>query len=301
MKILLFSKTPAQVDVYGHAHTLSFSSPLPIETNVAVRVFPLADNLLPFGFVAGKTSKYVKYIAIKDYMLAEIVDFPKVFVPQMFVQKSFAGGMAIVFGTPNVWTISTMQCSVAHSLPSALSAVRILDSKNALFLSGAVEEQNYLAVFHKTSQRFVEFLGSVQFDEKHIRAITPAKTLANHGKLVNAAILQSDVVVEGEDVVYVDGKPKSVPPFLAHIAFFEAVQQKDYELAKTYLAANLQNTLSDGHFEEFFGSFDAVKALRFANQNKIALVCGGANGIATARVFSLQFQNGQIADIQEED
>lgn len=100
--------------------------------------------------------------------------------------------------------------------------------------------------------------------------------------------------------IYLNGSPSRFAPFLNHIAFFQAIKEKDYFLAKNLLSKNFSQNLSDESFERFFGDFDEVKPLVLNGQNKIALLKKITERHWQARVFKVSITESLINDIVEE-
>lgn len=301
MKILLFSRQKAEVVVDGKSTILNFSTPLVLQSGQVVKVFPLVENLLPFCFIAGENHKCLKTIDFRDYLLVEITNFPRTFVGKCFVQKHFSGGSVCVIGCPFTLCVSTKNQTHVFSLPNNLSAVELFDTKNALFVQAMQGQNMFLGAFHKSAHEFLQFCGNVEFTESKISAVVNKNTLAGHGQMMEYLITPTGFEKQSEEAVYLQQKPKAVPPFLVHIAFFEAVREKDYFLAKTYLAEDLAQKLSPQHFKEFFGDFDAIKVLSVNNQTRLALIKENGQSPATATVFELQFAESKITDIRPTD
>ena len=301
MKILLFSRERAEVVVNGKSAMLNFANPLVLQSGQVVKVFPLAENLLPFCFVAGENHKCLKTVAFRDYHLVEITNFPRVFVGRCFKQKNFSGGTFGVVGSPFVFNVSTKSQSLVFNLPDDLSAVELHETKNALFVRANQGQNAFLAAFHKANGQFLAFCGNVDFSESKISVVANKNTLAGHGQMIAYSITPMGFEKITQEPVYLQRQPKAVPPFLTHIAFFEAVREKDYFLAKTYLADDLAQKLSAQHFHEFFGEFDAIKVLSVNNQTRLALIKENGQNPATATVFELDFAESKITDIRPAD
>ena len=301
MKILLYSKEKVQVETLGQKSFLSFSKPLELQKNQLVYILPCTENALPFCFYAGQENKFVKHTMFNDFIFAEIISFPKVFEGKFFAAKSISGGSANVIGSPYKFNINLKKTTYTFDLPDNLEDINFFENKNAVVLSASLNNQNYVVVFHKASKKFKCFVGSVEVSENTIEAVIPKNTLAGHGVKVSVDLSKDSMQLVQSDGVYIGGCPKAVPPFLVHIAFFEAVREKDVALAKTYVEETLAERLDEDTLEEFFGEFDQIKVLSQNNEVLVALVKNKTNTWAVGRLFQLKLSGGMILDIGEKD
>ena len=301
MKIFLYSKEKVQVETLGQKTFLSLSSPLQLEENQLVYVLPTKENALPFCFYAGKESRFVKNIVLKDFALAEIIDFPRVFEGKFFAAKSISGGSANVIGSPYKFNINLKKTTYTFDLPDNLEEITFYENKNAVVLEAVQNNQNFAVVFHRISKEFKSFVGSVQITESAVDAVIPKNTLAGHGEMIKVDLSKDVMELVQSEGVYIGGCPKAVPPFLVHIAFFEAVREKDYALARSFVEESLAEKLSPETFQEFFGDFDSIKVLSKNNQTLVALLKEKSKTEASGTMFEVKFLNGKILDIQEKD
>jgi hypothetical protein len=295
MKILLFSKVKALAEIGEKSQILNHSTPLAIEETDIVKIFPLESEGVPFCWGYPYKNENVKIVNFPHYVFAEVVGFSNPFVPSVCISKAFSGGVASVLGLPISFIINLS--GETHFLPikEPLTNIEILDTSHAVFLQGVYDNQTFVSAFHKAQKQFLSFFGSVEFSESSIKAITNSKTLAGHGVLSQYNISPNGFEFVAKDAVYLDKRPKTVPPFLTHIAFFEAVREKDFLLAKTYLSDALSQKLSPKHLEEYFGIFNSIKVLNQNGKTKVALIHN-----SQANVFSLSFEGGKIADIMQD-
>lgn len=77
------------------------------------------------------------------------------------------------------------------------------------------------------------------------------------------------------------------------IAFLEAVRDRDYYTAKTYLSQRLSESVTDEHLEKFFGNFDKIVPL----SNSRYLIIRGDK----FKVFRFVVVNNLIEDIEENE
>ena len=301
MKVLLYCKEKVQIETKGQKTLLMFLKPMTLEENQLVYVLPCIENALPFCFYAGKENKFVKHTIFNEFILAEIIDFPQVFEGKYFSAKSISGGSVNVIGCPYKFNINLKKTTYSFDLPQTLEDITFYENKNAVVLEAVQDNQNYACVFHKQSKKFQSFLGSVQVGENMVEAVIPKNTLAGHGEAIKIDLSGDTPTLLQSDGVYIGGCPKSVPPFLVHIAFFEAVREKDFALARTYVERTLAEKLSPETLEEFFGEFDLIKVLSQNQEISLALIKNTSKTMAVGRVFDVKFFGGLIVDIQEKD
>lgn len=301
MNILLYSKEKVQIETLGTKTVLAFSKPISLEENQLVYVLPTKENALPFCFYAGKENRFVKHTMFSGFTLAEIIDFPQVFEGRYFAAKSISGGSANVIGSPYKFNVNLKKTTYSFDLPQSLEEITFYENKNAVVLEAVQDNQNYACVFHKQSKKFQSFLGSVQVSENMVEAVIPKNTLAGHGEAIKIDLSTSNPTLIQSDGVYIGGCPKSVPPFLVHIAFFEAVREKDFALARSYVEKTLAEKLDEETLQEFFGDFDLIKVLSQNAEIRVALIKNKSKTLAVGRVFAVKFLGGVIVDIQEQD
>lgn len=287
-------------EINGQVAELSYSKPANLVGDEIVKVFPLTKNILPFSFVVGTLCDFIKVIKFPNMQILEIIDPPQVLTGEYFKSKSIKGGTASVVGAPFRFNIDFDGKHFSFKLPNALTNIELGENKNLIFLEANQDTQDYTVFFHKVEQKFYEFCGNVDSNETKITAVINKTTLAGHGELREYQINEKNLELASTETVYLNNMPITVPPFLIHIAFFEAVREKDYNLAKTYLTDDLAEKLTPPHFEKFFGTFDTIKPLREEGISKVALITPISKRYANARVFVLTFSKTKISDIVEE-
>ena len=95
---------------------------------------------------------------------------------------------------------------------------------------------------------------------------------------------------------FIHAKHKEFIPY----AFFEAIQIKNYKLARKYLTPELSNKLSNLHFEKFFGHYYKITQTLspIFNHEEIALIYKGPPNIA--KIFNIKInKNNKIENIYE--
>lgn len=300
MKYYLYSKTEVLVETANLSQKLTFSSPIILESGQIVKVFPLKSGELPFCFEVGKENKNIKEIQFKTYKILEIIP-TQLLSGEFFKSKTITNGLASVVGKPFRFNILINGKEFSKPLEEGLSNVEIKETKNCVVLSANQGENDYVVLFHKTAKNFVEISGSVDLSETKISAVQNKNTLAKHGELASYEITEKGIKTLSKEPVYLNKQPVITPPFLTHIAFFEAVRENDFNLAKTYLTGEFASNLSPQHFKTFFGDFVEIKPIKENGKVKTALLFKQSENIFTAKVFELEYFGGKISNIIDED
>ncbi|MDD2227476.1 MAG: hypothetical protein PHH71_02730, partial [Clostridia bacterium] len=178
----------------------------------------------------------------------------------------------------------------------------VFSEKNScLIMQAEQNEFDYVVIFHKNSKTFYEFVGVFSLDNNTITLIKDKKTFARHGELLKFEINEKNINLALSEPIYLNGKPARIAPFLNTIAFFQAIKEKDYVLAKYYLSQNFALRLTPEHFEEFFGEFDEIKPITYLGRRKIALLQKVSHNHSIARIFEVVSENDSIKDIIKDE
>ena len=314
MKYILFSKTDILVEVAAVQETayalggevrptlksevvkLNLKLPLEVQKGQIVKVFSLDKAFIPFCFEVGAEHKNIKTITLENSCLLEVSPEPIV-SGDFFLTRPFQGGVASVVGAPFRFNVITETEKYSYFLSEKIYNFEIHDKKHIVFLFATSADGDLCVAFHKNQKKFLEFYGDVEITGEHIKAIKKLQTLARHGELVEVAITEHGFEMQSSEAVYVGGKPAFVPPFLTHIAFFEAVKVKDYFLAKSYLTDEFARSLQPEHFEDFFGEFEEILPLKEKSQTKVALLEKKGENAFVGKTYLLEFREGKICNI----
>lgn len=299
MKYFLYSKTTCLAEVNEKTSEVSNKTPLVLNNGEYVKVYPLENGKLPFCFVAGNQvlqNKNIRATDFGEYTILEI-QAQQIFSGEFFKTKIFNGYTASVIGKPFKFNIDNKDKHFSFDCKEILTEISIYENKGLIVLDCLAYGQDYMVCFHKKEEKFYEFYGNVDIKDTKITEIKDKNTQARHGELNEYAIELDKIKLLSSEPIYLNKMPVKVPPFLFHIAFFEAVREKDFELAKSYLTEEFSRKLKTAHFKEFFGEFDQIKPIIENNQHKIALIKKSSPYCQKAKVFTLTFENNLIADI----
>lgn len=175
--------------------------------------------------------------------------------------------------------------------------------------------ENYAILYAKTiTDKFfvcvVEYKGGYKIakkDEFDLLEVKKDKILVyknlnnacHHGKTYEISTNKPFVIKE--NLVYNDDDFVQKQKELVPKAFFDAIKNKDFSLARKFLSFSLSENLKDEHLKEYFGDFcDTQSGLdENADYKKIALIYE-KNGKKSAKIYNLEFENDKIANILEE-
>lgn len=301
MKKFLYSKFDCLVEQEdGQQFQLSVGKPLELQDNSILKIFPIHNQYLPFVLNIPE-SEHIKLIKFPNYEILELLSAPSISTPTIFKIKNFRNGTLSLIGSPFTFFIDYNNSEYNYKInENNLKNFSFKETNNVFFLTAEVLENDFVVCFHKKSKKFLELTGNIRITETKITNVSNKNTFARHGELTEYNITEQDFELISKEVVYLGEMPAKVPPFLIHIAFFDAVRLKDYNLAKSYLCEEFANKLNSEHFKQFFGEFDSIKTIKEGGIVKIGLVKDKSKQFATAKLFSLKFSNNKISDIIEE-
>ncbi|MBR4406916.1 MAG: hypothetical protein IKT27_01215 [Clostridia bacterium] len=305
MRYILFSRSDVLIEVLGQEGEF-FSKSEVAKLNTAttsevfvgqiVKVYSLGKEFVPFCFEVGRPHKNIKLMQLEEHCLIEIQP-ERVVSGEFFLSKVLKNGVASLVGEPFRFNVFLGQEKFSHAISERIYDCEIYEKRNIVFVLGRSVDWDFCVVFHKVSKVFLEFCGDVEISESRIHAVQCLNTLAKHGKVVEVEITDSGFEVLGSEAVYLGEKPAFVPHFLSHIAFFEAVKVKDFNLAKTYLVPEFAESLCPQHFEEFFGEFEVILPLRQQGATRVALLSKNSEGTFLGHTYTLELSGNKIKNI----
>lgn len=159
------------------------------------------------------------------------------------------------------------------------------------------EDFKILLVFCPVSSKFNFFTASkISFGEEEITLIENQFNQSGHAKEILIKFDEEKGIVLTEELLYVENAPNvASAPAVLPLAFFDAVKQKDFDLAKYYLTEDLKRSVSSAVLEEYFGSFNEVVPYNF-NVSKGYYAAIKSEG--KTQIFCFKVLNGKIAEIE---
>lgn len=159
------------------------------------------------------------------------------------------------------------------------------------------EDFKILLVFCPVSSKFNFFTASkISFGEEEITLIENQFNQSGHAKEIVIKFNEETGLVVNEELLYIENEPFiATNSAVLPLAFFDALKQKDFSLARHYLTEELKRSVSSAALEEYFGEFYEVVPYNF-NSSK-----GYYAAIKTAgktKIFCFKVINGEIAEIE---
>ncbi|MDD4685817.1 MAG: hypothetical protein PHI76_00795 [Clostridia bacterium] len=291
------------VQIGGEFLELSAGKTLEIEESTYISVFPTSKSFLPFCFIAEKQSvfrnDYLNIFEYPNFLMLEACP-PISFSPVFLKGKMFKDFTVCLIGSPFKFLVDIEVKHFSFDCKDNIKNIDFYENKNAIIMQADFEDSDYVVLFHKGNKKFYELVGNFSIEEDGIILIEDKKTFARHGELQTFIIKEDKLEKVSSEPIYLNGSPSRFAPFLNHIAFFQAVKEKDYFLAKKLLSKKFAQNISDELFEQFFGEFDEVKPIMLDGQNKIALLKKTTARHWQARVFKISTISNLITDIVEE-
>lgn len=154
----------------------------------------------------------------------------------------------------------------------------------------------HLFVFNSSKSKVEKFFGQVEMDGDTLCLTQEKNDFAKHAKRKEYKFENGEFVLVRNDLLYAASAPQTTKnPKIVPLAFFEAVHEKNFFLAKQYLTHNLKQQVSGEILQEYFGDFDNVKQYDFAGEQGcfVSLVKG-----EKSKIFCLKMQGDKIDEIE---
>lgn len=300
MKYYLYSNEDIVIGINGLNQEFSTGKTLLIPNNTVVTFYPLKKELLPFTLICSTNklnqNKNIKTTSYKDFIIIEPV-FSKIYSPDILLGKNFKSLTACLIGKPYCYLIQENLKNYKFECKEHIKNFEIYEQNNTIILQADYYDNDYIVAFHKNEKIFYEFIGKVVIENQLITVIKDKETFSRHGEILKFEITTNKIKLLSQESIYLNGAPANHAPFLNHIAFFEAIREKDYKLATTYLTNELQQQLTPSHFSSFFGEFDEIKPITIGEEHKIALIKNLTPISATAKTYKIVFNKNLICDI----
>lgn len=206
----------------------------------------------------------------------------------------------LIQGDPNYFCVLQNDKVYAQKIDFEISKFDFQTIQNFPAVLGRSGENKFLTLFNTKNNRFFNCFGiNVYFENDIITEIKSLYNTAHHARIRKYKFDQdggAELVVD--ELVYLDKSPniiksEKVLPF----AFFEAIKQKDFLLAKSYLSEKLAKGLNVDAFEEYFGQFDKILPYHFS-QKEGHFVCLLSK--KDCKIFCVEIKDGKIIEIKLE-
>lgn len=154
-----------------------------------------------------------------------------------------------------------------------------------------------LFVFNVQKAKIDKFFGDIEIKENDIICVIDEKNdFAKHATKKEYKFENGEFVIVANELLYARSEPqKTIKPKIIPMAFFEAVKEKNFALAKEYLSPNLQSRVSNEILEEYFGEFDKIKPYNFQiDKGYFVSVVNGEK----SKIFRIRIQDAKIDEIE---
>jgi len=303
MKYFLYSKNYIICQTESETFELESGKVSKLKEGGFVNVYPIEKGFLPFFFKVGKKevfrNEYLKKIEYPKFLMLE-ANPPINFSPLFLKGKNFKDYTVCLIGKPYKLLVDHKLNHFVFDCKDNIKNIDFYEKNNLIFMKAILNNDDYTVIFHKKSGKFKEFIGDFTMSENKITILKDKHTFFRHGELKTYEIQEDKISLTLSEPVYLNGKPAQTAPFLNHIAFFQAVKEKDYNLAKMLLSKKFAQQVSPKTFEQFFGKFDEIKPIIDCGENKIALIKKISSTHSTARLFQVKILGTQIDDIFED-
>ena len=302
MKYFLYSKNYVIIRTEAETTELEAGKISELKADSLVFVYPTEKNYLPFFFKTDKSvfkNEYLKKVEYPKFLMLE-ANPPANFSPVFLKGKNFKDYTICLIGKPYKLLIDHNLDHFVFDCKNDIKNIDFSEKNNLIFMNATLNDNDYTVVFHKKSGKFQEFIGNFTMSDNKITILKDKHTFFRHGELKTYEIQDNEIYLTLSEPVYLNGKPAQTAPFLNHIAFFQAVKEKYYNLAKMLLSEKFAQQVSPKTFEHFFGNFDEIKPIVDCGESKIALIKNLSKTHSTARIFKVQMLGPQIHDIFED-
>lgn len=159
-----------------------------------------------------------------------------------------------------------------------------------------MHERSKLFVFRSENETIDSFDGQIEIDDDMLSVTDEKNDFAKHAKKTEYKYENGQLVTLSEELLYAGGKPQITSNAkIIPLAFFEAVSEKNFLLAKEYLSGDLASRVTMEMLEDYFGDFDKVRPYNFQADKGyfVSVVKGGKS-----KIFRIRIQNAKIDEIE---
>lgn len=206
-------------------------------------------------------------------------------------------------GDNSIVEISDRDLVYSHRFSSPLSSFRAKPLGKYIIFEGFGARTNLIVLEssqHDLIQQFSSVVDEIEIKDSVITAIKYNNDIAKQG-IKHTINLQKNNFDITKKTIYLSGHPhmtshSQIIPY----AFIEAVQNKNYNLARQYLSRTLSDKLTNKHLDEFFKNLVSIRQNRYLPQHKNAhALIFKTNKTYTAKLYSFNISGGKIDNITE--
>ncbi len=231
---------------------------------------------------------------------------PEVLAQNSYNMKNSTHVVTVFFDGINQISIEGKEMIFNHKIDYNITGVEVekLNSKNLVIIKADTKGNDiYTLILGYDNDYRVLFEGlvhKIEVEDKKITLLKKAKDFAKQATVEEYEIENNKIKLSEEYNVYLENQAKIANNrLLIPFAFLQAVKQKNYDLARNYLSAELTEVLKDEHLKAYFGNFQAVKQAIYEQHpsNKIAIIY--EDDVNVAKVFEIEFLENKITNITE--
>jgi len=201
--------------------------------------------------------------------------------------------------TTSTITISNQEVLFCHYVDFELTNLDVTICNEYIQIQCDYMDKKYLLIVDYQNFAIVheKVFDMIEFDEQVLKGFLKQEDMAKHGLIVSFDFSTRPVKIETK-TVYVMSRPQTTNnPLLIPFAFFEAVQIKNFKLARHYLNSTLSNKLDNNHLQQFFGDFLDIRQNVYNKQDNLISLIYGNNNNYYVKNYKCEMQNNLICNI----
>ena len=285
--------------------------------SVAIRVYPLSTNLLPFTFLLDLKGDHssCEYCRVVDYgkgnLLINILPYFNIKIRGESKKKYATFGGKTHQITYNEYSPISIRLAcdgkfIDIDYHKDMLWLDFVVSKDKVLIYCKLQNGYYVVIASYNNNGYdIEKSEEVYLLEKSKDEITTLQDMfcsTHHGRVTHYNIQQN--LKNTTDIVYMDEEntpctDKNLIPYL----YMDAIKSKDIKLCRKYLSQKLNSVLDDRHILTFFGDYCYIDSpfLPSQTEHQISAIYKNANNTYYAKTYSFQINdNCQIENIEEE-
>ena len=216
-------------------------------------VYPTKDKLLPYVIQVVRrerdfecSSPYIELYQVDNglfEMRLKKFGLSSFNLGKVFAKDIMGYSLMVLESETSLFVVKRKMQLILLKLKAVLKNWRLMSRAECHIFVATLKGGKYLCVFlPKHSKVFLLMRQSVlKLMKNKLEIIEDLSSHAGHGKKIVLSLEDDKVVVESEELLYLDQEPKTLSNLkVVPFAFFESIKLEDYTLAKTYLSPALK-------------------------------------------------------------
>lgn len=270
--------------------SITFNSPQ------KVLVYPLSTNRNQFPFFIDlnilRSGKFYSHYSIDEKELFLINSLTQ--VKNENIEKIAMGNKSclIRINEENIsFEYDNMKKTLELTQEFNSYSINKVDNFILLSLTGTIEE---LWAYNTSDNSLQHIFGNkIERVDNQIMVTYHSQGIYDNQIYKTYEISNNKLIEKKSSISHISPPSKIYSEKVIPIAFLEAVKDRDYYTAKSYLSQRLSESVSDEHLEKFFGNFDKIIPL---SNNRYLIIRGDK-----FKVFRFVVSNNLIDDIEENE